>query len=151
MKADTSHTHKKWIWMANKPMKRRPTSWPICVCVCPQSYLTLCDPMDCSPPGSSVPGISRARALKWVAISSSRGSSRPRDQTCLSFVSCIGRQILYHCATWEAPHCLLGKCKLVPQGSTTTHLIRVLQWKRWTVMGNNLKKNVCICMYNWIT
>ena len=62
---------------------------------------TLCDPMDCSPPGSSVHGIFQARILKWVAISFCRGSSRPRDQTCISWVSCLGRQILYHC-TWEA-------------------------------------------------
>ena len=40
---------------------------------------TLCDPMDCSPPGSSVHGISQERILEWVAISSSRGSSQPRD------------------------------------------------------------------------
>ena len=46
----------------------------------------LCDPMDCSPPGSSVDGISQARILEWVAMSSSRVSSRPRDWTC---VSCI--------------------------------------------------------------
>ena len=45
-----------------------------------QSCLTLCDPMDCSPPGSSVHGISQARILEWVAISFSRGSSRPRDR-----------------------------------------------------------------------
>ena len=45
-----------------------------------QSCLTLCNPIDCSSPGSSVHGISQARMLKWVAISSSRGSSRPRDQ-----------------------------------------------------------------------
>ena len=45
---------------------------------------TLCDPMDCSPPGSSVHGFLRARILKWVVISSSRGSSRPRDWTCIS-------------------------------------------------------------------
>ena len=51
-----------------------------------QLCLILCDPMDCSPPGSSVQGISQARILEWVAISSSRGSSRPRDQT---RVSCI--------------------------------------------------------------
>ena len=43
--------------------------------------------MDCSPPGSSVHGISQARVLEWVAISFSRGSSQPRDQTC---ISCIG-------------------------------------------------------------
>ena len=44
-----------------------------------QSCLTLCDPMDCSPPGSSVCGISQARILEWVAISFSRGSSQHRD------------------------------------------------------------------------
>ena len=42
---------------------------------------TLCDPMDCSLPGSSVHGIFQARVLEWVAISFSRGSSQPRDQT----------------------------------------------------------------------
>ena len=66
-----------------------------------QSCLTLCDPTDCSPPGSSVYGIFQARLLDWVAISSSRGSSQSRDQTSVSCVSCIGRQIRYHCATWE--------------------------------------------------
>ena len=67
-----------------------------------QSCPTLCDPMDCSPPSSSVHGILQARILKWVAISFSRRSSQLRDQTRVSDVSCIGRQILYHCATWEA-------------------------------------------------
>ena len=43
--------------------------------------LTFCDPLDCSPPGSSVHGILQARILEWVAISFSRGSSRPRDLT----------------------------------------------------------------------
>ena len=47
-----------------------------------QLSLTLCDPLDCSPPGSSTPEISQARILEWVAISFSRESSRPRDQTC---------------------------------------------------------------------
>ena len=51
---------------------------PDVVAVCTQSCLTLCDPMDCSPPGSSVHGISQARILEWVAMSSSRGSSHPR-------------------------------------------------------------------------
>ena len=46
----------------------------------PGSRLTLCDPMDCSPPGSTVDGILQANILEWVAISFSRGSSRPRDQ-----------------------------------------------------------------------
>ena len=44
-----------------------------------QSCLTLCDPMDCSPPGSSVHGILQARILEWVAMPSSRGTSQPRD------------------------------------------------------------------------
>ena len=46
-----------------------------------QSCPTLCDPMDCSLQGFSVHGIFQARALEWVAISFSRGSSRPRDWT----------------------------------------------------------------------
>ena len=46
--------------------------------------LTLCNPMDCSPPGSSVQGILQAAMLEWVAMPSSRGSSQPRDQTCVS-------------------------------------------------------------------
>ena len=56
----------------------------LCVCVCvwvTQSCLTLCSPMDCSTPGSSVHGISSARILEWVAILFfSKGSSQPRDQ-----------------------------------------------------------------------
>ena len=62
----------------------------------PQSFLILCDPMDCSPPGSFVRGILHVRILEWAAISSSRGSSQLRDPTSISCVSCIGRQVLYH-------------------------------------------------------
>ena len=53
----------------------------VCVCVCVSAQLcpTLCNPLDCSPPGSSVRGILQTRILQWVAISYSRGSSRPRD------------------------------------------------------------------------
>ena len=53
-------------------------------------------------PGSFVCGIFQARILEWAAISFSRGSFRPRDWTRVSCISCIGRQILYHWATWEA-------------------------------------------------
>ena len=54
---------------------------------------TLCDPMDCSLPGSSVHGIFQAIILEWVAISFSRASSQPRDQT---HVSCsVGRRFYY--------------------------------------------------------
>ena len=58
-------------------------------------------PMDCSPLGSSVHGTSQTRILEWVAISFSSGSSRPRDRTHVSCVFWIGRQIIYHCMTWE--------------------------------------------------
>ena len=60
------------------------------------------DPMDCSLPGSYVSEISQARILEWVAISSSRASSQPRDRTCVSCISCLSRQIRYHCAIWKA-------------------------------------------------
>ena len=59
--------------------------------------------MNCSPPGSSVHGISQARLLEWIAISFSRGSSQPKGQTKIS--SCISRQILYYWATREALQC----------------------------------------------
>ena len=58
--------------------------------VCP----TLCDPVDCNPPGSSAHGIFQARVLEWVAISPSRASSRPRDRTCVSCISCIADRFL---------------------------------------------------------
>ena len=70
-------------------------------CSVAQSYLTLCDHMDYSPPGSSVHGILQARILDWVAVSSCRVSSQPRDQTCISCISCTGRWILYHWARRE--------------------------------------------------
>ena len=52
-----------------------------------QSCPTLCDPVDCSPPGSSVHGILQARILEWVAISFSRESSQPRDRTQVSRIA----------------------------------------------------------------
>ena len=61
-----------------------------------QSCSTLCSPVDCSPPGSSVHGTLQARIVEWVAMPSSRGSSRPRDRICVSYVSCTGRWVLYH-------------------------------------------------------
>ena len=61
---------------------------------------TLCNPMDCSLSGSSVHGILQARTLEWVAILSFRGSSRPRDWTRISYISCIGKQVLYHQRYW---------------------------------------------------
>ena len=72
-----------------------------------QSCLTLWDPIDCCPPDSSVQGILQARLREWVSKSSSRRSSWSGNRTHLSCVSCIGRQILYQWATWEAPSYLI--------------------------------------------
>ena len=74
------------------------------MCVCAQllSHIWLCEPLDCSPPGSSVCRIFQARILQWLTISSSRGSSWPRDQTCIACVFCIGKRVLYYWVTWEA-------------------------------------------------
>ena len=73
---------------------------PECMSIVAQLCPALCDPMDCSPPGSSVYGISQARMLEWVVIPFSRGSSWPKDQTC---ISCIDKWILYCWAIMEAP------------------------------------------------
>ena len=56
----------------------------------------VCNPMACRPPDSSAYGILQARVMRRVAMLSSRGSSQCRDRTLISFVSCIGRQGLYH-------------------------------------------------------
>ena len=61
-----------------------------------QSCPPLCKPIDRSLPGSSVHGILQARILEWVAMPSFRESSWPRDWACISYVSCIGRRVLYH-------------------------------------------------------
>ena len=61
-----------------------------------QSCPTLCDPMVCSLPASSVHGILQAGLLEWVAMPSCRGSSQPRDRTWVSRVFYIGGQVLYH-------------------------------------------------------
>ena len=69
--------------------------WILRACIFAQLHPNLWDPMDCSLPSSSVHGISQAKILEWVAISSFRGSSPPRDQPRVSYISCIGRRILY--------------------------------------------------------
>ena len=61
------------------------------------SHVQLCDPMDCSLPGSSVHGIFQARILEWVAISFSRRSSRPRDWTRVSHI--VGRRFTVWAST----------------------------------------------------
>ena len=76
----------------------------VCMCTCSvaQSCLILCDPMDCSRPASSVYGIFHERILEQVTVSFSMESFQPRDWIHISCVSSTGREVLYHCATWEA-------------------------------------------------
>ena len=71
-----------------------------------QSCLTLCEPMDCSLPGSSVHEILQARILEWVAMPSSRRTSSPRNRTPVSYGSCTGGWVLYHCLHLGSPESL---------------------------------------------
>ena len=80
-----------------------------------QSCLTLSNPMDHSLPGSSVHGIFQAQGLQWVAISFSRGSSLPRDQT---QVSCIAGRCFTFCTTKETHYLHYLYCSLA-SGQTT--------------------------------
>ena len=81
------------------------------------NYVGLWGPVVCSPPSFSVHGILQARILEWMTISYSKGSSRPRDQTCIS-CSSVGRQFLYHYRHLGGPfgkmmtkgHHLVGAC-----------------------------------------
>ena len=90
VKTHRTSQHQEWtsVWVHARP--------------CAQLCLTLWSPIDCRPPGSSVHGLFQARILAWIAISHSRGSSWPRDWTHVSCISCVGRWILYHCATCES-------------------------------------------------
>ena len=72
-------------------------------CVCVLGRVWLWDSMECCPPGPSVRGILQARILEWGAMPSSWGSSQPGDWTQVSCGSCVGKRMLYHRATWEAP------------------------------------------------
>ena len=78
--------------------KHLPSAWTyVCVCVLvTQSFPTLCNPMDCSPPGFSFHGILQARILESVVMPSPRGSPRLTDWTQVSYVSCIGRWVPYN-------------------------------------------------------
>ena len=91
---ELAHEGVDWVWRKFQPF------WTVCYCCLEaKSCLTLCDPIDCSPPGPLSMGYFKQEMLEWVAISSARASSLPRDWT---WVSCISRWILYRWATREA-------------------------------------------------
>ena len=89
------------------------------------------------PPGSSVHGVLQACILEWVAISPSRGSSRPRDQTCISCISCISRRFFTTSATWET----LNMC-LVTQSCPTLCDIMNCSPPGSSVHGDSPGKNI---------
>ena len=100
-------------------------------CMCAkllQSCPTLCHRMDCSLPASSVHGILQEKLLEWVAMLSSRGSSQPRDRTCISYVSCIDRCVLHH-----KGH--LGSLIFVPSSWHRAPTILGISWAIGNVLG----------------
>ena len=114
-----------WNWLLKSgwmPLSKaeKTSTWVIStyMCVCTKSLqlcLTLCDPMDRSPPGSSIHGILQARILEWVAMSSSRGSSWPRDGAHVSYASYTG--------TW-------GSLQLAPPGKAHVPIYPSGNWER---------------------
>ena len=132
-----------------------------------QSCPTLCDPVDCSPPGSSLHGILQARVLEWGAISFSRGSSRPRDRTRVSRIG--GRRFNLWAtreALWTCYHLAIPKNqavladhpeleptgqKLCPHGASNQLLITLLvnmkeQWRITSHLRNSSSVNMKKCV-----
>ena len=90
-------------------LRQFPSIPTLCVCVCALTCSTLCDPMDCSSPSSSVYRIFQVRILEWAAIFYSR--DLPDLGIEPTSLYCTGRQLLYHCATWKALFLLYYKLK----------------------------------------
>ena len=110
--------------------------WYVCVCCAMLSHTRLFatpGTAACQAPLSM--GTLRARVLGWVAMPSSRGSSQPRDRTCISYVSCISRQILYY-------QCHLGS----PLCSTGNYIQYLIIYS-----GNKSEKSILISISIWIT
>ena len=100
-------------------------------CVCTQLCLILCDPLDCSLPGSSVRGIFQAGILDLDAISSSRGSSWPRNRTCVSRFSCItGGFFTYTAKSLQSCPILCNPIDGSPPGSPIPGILQeiTLEW-----------------------
>ena len=107
-----------------------------------QSCPTLCNPVNCSPPGSSVHGIFQPRMLEWVAMPFSTGSSQPRDRTQVSMSVALASRFFTTSATRETPYIkqITNKNLLYSTGNST-------QYSVMTYMGNE-SKSVYMSMYN---
>ena len=110
-----------------------------------QPCVTLCCPKDHSPPGSPVHGILQARILEQVAMNSSRGSSQPRDWTHFSYVSFIGRWVLYHQHHLGSPRLKLTS------SITLTKLVNLcaLKWPFQYTTGRLVW--ICFSQHFWAT
>ena len=100
------HTQRKFT------KAERKDGWPSVHAKSLQSCPSLCDPMDCSLPGSSVHGISQARILEWIAMPSSRGSSWPGDRTRLLGLLHWQAGSLPLSVTWTSTGCQIGSTKI---------------------------------------
>ena len=103
-KTCVSSVHRKTAPCISLPMCRHEMLAVAVLCVWwAKLCLTLCNPMDRSQPSSSVHRVLQVWMLEWAATPSSRGSSDPEDEA-VSCVSCTGRRVLYHWASWEVPN-----------------------------------------------
>ena len=119
-------------------------------CAPAQSSLTVCNPMDCSSPGSSVHGIFPTRILEWVAMPSSRGSAQPRDWTHVSCVSCIAGGFFTHWVTGDA---LLKNTVIlytIPELGQSSHSFLMFSYNCWgsALFGRILQSDVPFLMYD---
>ena len=125
----------------------------VCVCEVTQSCPTLCDPVDCSPPGSSVHEILQARILEWVAISFSRGSSRPRDRIQVSRIA--GRHFNLWATREAQMHvfiCITELLCCTPVTNIANYApCKIRKWIEWMcVWMDCVSIYVCICVYTYI-
>ena len=113
------------------------------VCVQLLSRVRLCNPMDCSPPGSSVRGISQAKIVERVAISFSRGSSWPRDRTCVSWVFWIAGKFFTRWVPGEA--CKSSYSPRIHRRGSVTH---TAMWvSLWSGDGGRLDRMSRRCVF----
>ena len=117
----------------------RPVSGILVVWVA-QSCPTVCDPVDCSLPGSSAHGTLQARMLEWGAISISRGPSQPRDWMCVSCIWQVGASLLRRlgCASYLL---VRGKADLL-NGSLLDHLLVISYFSFWGFPDGSVVKKL---------